>query len=142
MYGRDAVLPIDNLLQPRRKYYGEESHQILLEAQHEAFVRAHRRMKKQKKRQNKLADRGAVEINFKVGDPVFLRNHTKTCKLSPSWEPYYRIIEKVSPLTYRLKNQLTGQVVKSHAEHLVLARTEWEFKKNKKQVWIQQVHFT
>merc|ERR1711895_385507 len=87
-------------------------------------------MKKQKKRQNKLADRGAVEINFKVGDPVFLRNHTKTCKLSPSWEPYYRIIEKVSPLTYRLKNQLTGQVVKSHAEHLVLARTEWEFKKS------------
>merc|ERR1712121_435311 len=30
VYGRDAVLPIDNLLKPRRKYYGEESHQILL----------------------------------------------------------------------------------------------------------------
>ena len=131
LYGRDAVLPIDNLLQPRRKYYGEESHQILLEAQHEAFVRAHRRLKKQKKRQNTLADKGAVEINFKVGDPVFLRNHAKTCKLSPSWEPYYRIIEKVSPLTYRLKNQLTGQVVKSHAEHLVLAKTEWEYKESK-----------
>ena len=126
LYGRDAVLPIDNLLQPRRKYYGEETHQILLEVQHEAFVRVHRRMKKQKAKQAKYADRNAKDVEYRVGDPVFLRNHKKTCKLSPSWEPYYRIIERVSPLTFRLKNQLTGEVVKSHAEHLILARTEWE----------------
>ena len=128
LYGRDAVLPIDNLLQPRRKYYGEEAHQILLEVQHEAFTRVHRRMKKQKARQARYADRGARDVEFKVGDPVFLRNHKKTCKLSPSWEPYYRIIEQVSPLTFRLKNQLSGEVVKSHAEHLILAKTEWEIK--------------
>ena len=130
LYGRDAVLPIDNLLQPRRKYYGEEAHQILLEVQHEAFVRVHRRMKKQKERQAKYADRSAREIEFRVGDPVFVRNHKKTCKLSPSWEPYYRIIERVSPLTFRLKNQLTGEVIKSHAEHLILAKTEWEIKES------------
>ena len=126
LYGRDVVLPIDNLLQPRRKYYGEEAHQILLEVQHEAFLRVHRTMKKQKAKQARYADRNAKDIEYRVGDPVFLRNHKKNCKLSPSWQPYYRIIEQTSPLTFRLKNQLTGEVVKSHAEHLILAKTEWE----------------
>ena len=131
VYGRDVILPIDNLLQPRRKYYGEESHQILLEVQHEAFLRVHRRMKKQKAKQAKYADRNARDIEYRVGDPVFLRNHKKTCKLSPSWEPYYRIIEQTSPLTFRCKNQLTGEIVTSHAEHLILAKTEWEMKEQR-----------
>lgn len=126
LYGREVVLPIDALLQPRRKYVGEEAHQILMEIQHEAFVRVHRRMKKQKRKQAKYADRTARDVDLRVGDPVFLRNHKKTCKLSPSWEPYYRVIEQTSPRTFRVKNQLTGEVVKSNVEHLVLARTEWE----------------
>ena len=83
-------------------------------------------MKKQKQKQAKYADRTARDVDLRVGDPVFLRNHKKTCKLSPSWEPYYRVIEQTSPRTFRVKNQLTGEVVKSNVEHLVLARTEWE----------------
>ena len=126
LYGRDAVLPLDNILQPRRKYYGEETHQILLEGQHEAFLRTHRRMKKMKKRQKNYADRTRKDVVFEVGDPVYLKNHQKSCKLSPSWQPYYRIIEQTSPLTFRIKNQLTGAVVSSHAEHLRLAKVEWE----------------
>ena len=89
-------------------------------------MRAHRRLKKQKARQARYADKSARDVDFKVGDPVFLKNHKKTCKLSPSWEPYYRIIEKKAPRTFRVKNQLTGEVVTSHAEHLILAKTEWE----------------
>ncbi len=84
VYGRDVVLPVDSLLQPRRKYYGEAKHQILLEMQHEAFLRVHRGMRKQKRRQVRYADRAAREVDFKVGDPVYLRNHKKTSKLSPS----------------------------------------------------------
>ena len=126
LYGRDAVLPIDNILQPRRKYYGEDTHKILLEGQHEAFLRCHRRQKKMKKRQKKYADIKRSDVVFQVGDPVYLKNHKKSCKLSPLWQPYYRIIEQTSPLTFRLKNQLTGEVVSSHAEHLRLAKVEWE----------------
>ena len=37
-YKRDVVLPIDNILKPRRKYLGEDYHQIALQEQHKAFV--------------------------------------------------------------------------------------------------------
>ena len=83
-------------------------------------------MKKQKVRQAKYADQNARDVDFKVGDPVYLRNHKKVCKLSPTWQPHYRIIEKKGPRTFRVKNQLTGEVVTSHAEHLVLAKVDWE----------------
>ena len=34
LYNRDVVLPGDNILQPRKKYVGEEYHQIALQEQH------------------------------------------------------------------------------------------------------------
>ena len=34
LYGRDVVLPLDNLLKPRLKYQGEDMHQIALQEQH------------------------------------------------------------------------------------------------------------
>lgn len=55
LYGRDVVLPIDNLLKPRRKYMGEDHHKIILQKQHQVFVQARRSYKgpKPKKRANK-----------------------------------------------------------------------------------------
>ena len=125
MYGRDVVLPIDRILQPRRKYYGDQTHQILLQAQHEAFARVHNRVKKEKARQKRYADRHAKEVCLKVGDPVYVKNHTRQNQFEPLWRPYYRVIEQTSPLTFRLKNQLTGEVISSHVEHLRLAKADW-----------------
>lgn len=45
LFGRDVVLPIDNILRPRRKYAGEDLHQIALEQQHKVFTIAQRIMK-------------------------------------------------------------------------------------------------
>lgn len=50
------VLPIDNILRPRRKYAGEDLHQIALENQHKAFTIAQRIMKQSKRRQARYAD--------------------------------------------------------------------------------------
>ena len=69
LYNRDVVLPIDNILQPR-KYVGEEYHQIALQEQHKSFVTVRNCLRKAKKRQAKYADRGTKEIEYKVGDPV------------------------------------------------------------------------
>ena len=48
-HNRDPVLPIDNILKPRRKYAGESPHKIILEQQHRSFVTVHRNMRKAKK---------------------------------------------------------------------------------------------
>ena len=49
LYNRDPVVPIDNILKPRRKYLGEEPHMIGLEQQHKAFVLVHKHLKKLKR---------------------------------------------------------------------------------------------
>ena len=74
LYNRDVVLPVDNLMKPRRKYQGDERHKIALEEQHKNFVLVRRHLKKDNKRQARYADRGAQQIDYEVGDPVFYKN--------------------------------------------------------------------
>ena len=77
MFGRDPTLPIDNLLKPRRKCLGQEHHLIALEKSHESFMLVHRNLRKAKKRQAHYANQGAKDIDYKVGDPVFLKINTQ-----------------------------------------------------------------
>ncbi|CAC5423266.1 unnamed protein product [Mytilus coruscus] len=127
LYNRDPVLPIDNLLKPRRKYVGEDPHKILLEQQHKSFVLVHRNLTKSKEKQKQNADKNRQEINLEIGNPVYYKNHLRKNKLDTKWKPYYRIIEKTSPVTFVLKNQLDWSVArKVHLEHLKKAKIdEW-----------------
>ncbi|VDI43801.1 Hypothetical predicted protein [Mytilus galloprovincialis] len=124
---KDPVLSIDNQLKPRRKYVGEDPHKILLEQQHKSFILVHRNLKKSKEKQKQNADKNRQEINLEIGDPVYFKNHLRKSKLDTKWKPYYRIIEKTSPVTFVLKNQLDGSVAKKvHLEHLKKAKIdEW-----------------
>ncbi|CAC5408706.1 unnamed protein product [Mytilus coruscus] len=56
LYNRDPVLPLDNILKPRRKYNGEEYHKIALQQQHKSFMLVHKTMKKSKQKQAKLGN--------------------------------------------------------------------------------------
>ena len=38
IYGRDVILPLDTLLEPRRKYYGKECFPTMLQKLHKAFT--------------------------------------------------------------------------------------------------------
>ena len=43
------------------------------------------------------------------------------------WRSYYVVVEKTGPVSYRIRDQLTGSVSKAHAEHLRAASIEeWE----------------
>jgi transposase InsO family protein len=126
LYNRDVVLPLDTILQPRRRYMGEDQHQIALQEQHKAFVRVHRNMKAAKKRQKEIADRHSKEVRFEVGDSVYLKNHRRTNKLENKWTPYYRIIKQTGPLSFIVKNQLNGKTEKTHARHIRPANVEWQ----------------
>jgi transposase InsO family protein len=123
---RDVVLPLDTILKPRRRYMGEDQHQIALQEQHKAFVRVHRHMKEAKKRQKGLADRNSKEVCFKVGDPVYLKKHRRTGKLDSKWRSHFRIIKETGPLSYIVKDQLSGKTEKTHARHIRLANMEWK----------------
>ena len=126
LYGRDVVLPLDNLLKPRLKYQGEDMHQIALQEQHKAFMLVHGRLRKQQRKQAKYANKKRKDITYKVGDPVFYKKHVRT-KIEGRWRPFYRIIEQKSPVTYVLRNQLDGKTVESHANDILLAKVdEWQ----------------
>ena len=46
---------------------------------------------------------------------------------------YYRIVEKTSPVSFHLNNQLDGSVTKIHAENIRLANIDnWEIPKDRK----------
>ena len=62
LYTRDVVLHVDNILQLRRKYFGEDFHQTALQEQHRAFLHVKNYLKKAKKHQAKYADKNAKEV--------------------------------------------------------------------------------
>ncbi|XP_046368484.2 uncharacterized protein K02A2.6-like [Haliotis rufescens] len=129
LYNRDVVLPVDNLLRPRRKYAGDEEHKTALQQQHKAFVLVHKNMKKAKKDRPDMPT-GAVN-KIKVGDPVYYRFHQRKSKLQNRWKPFYRVIEQTSPVTYIIRNQLDGSTTRAHAEHLRIANLDdWEIPKD------------
>ena len=130
MYNRDVVLPIDNILQPRRKYVGEEYHRTALQEQHKSFVTVRNHLRKAKKRHAKYADRGTKEIEYKVGDPVYYKNPRKE-KIGMKHLPYYRIIEKKGPVSFVIRNELEDTTTKTYAGDLRLANIDdWQIYKN------------
>ncbi|MET0106092.1 MAG: hypothetical protein ABW072_13265, partial [Sedimenticola sp.] len=129
LYGRDVVLPIDNLLKPRLRYQGEDLHLLALQEQHKAFMLVHGRVRKQQRKQAKYANRKRKDITYKVGEPVYYKKHVRS-KLEGRWQPFYRIIEQKSPVTYVLRNQLNGKTVESHADDIKLAKVDdWSIPK-------------
>ena len=94
LYNREPVLPLDNILKPRRKYEGEDFHLIALENQHKSFLKVVKQTRKSKEQQNHQANKNTKDQNFKVGDFVYYKNHNKTGKLQNNWLTHHVIINK------------------------------------------------
>ena len=71
LFGRNVILPIDNLLKPRRKYVGEDFHRIILQYQHKIFMQAKQRIKCTQKNRNERINMDRKEVVLKIGDPVY-----------------------------------------------------------------------
>ncbi len=112
LYNRDVVLPVDNLMKPRRKYQGEDSHQIALQEQHKSFTLVRRHLKKAKKRQAQYANKGTKSIEFQVNDTVYYKNNQRRGKLDTKWRPFYRILEKKGPVSYVIRTSLMDPQLK------------------------------
>ena len=84
------ILPIGNLLGPRKKYRGLDHHKILLDKQHQIFIRARNRIKRTQKKRNKRVNKGRKEVELSMRDPVFYKVHLRERKLDRRWEPYFK----------------------------------------------------
>ena len=67
-------------------------------------------LKKAKRRQTRYADNNSQYTEFQVGYPVYLKQQQHKSKLQGRWYPYYRIIEKTTPVTIHLKKKLDGTI--------------------------------
>ena len=75
------------------------------------------------KRQARYADRNAKYTEFQIGDHVYVKRQ-RLSKLGGKWLPYYRILEKRTPVTYIIENTSDKSTEKVHAKHLHLANLE------------------
>ena len=124
--GRDPLLPMDTLLQPIARYMGEEEHENILERHHKAMITAQQNQKRARERTKRYHDRQAREPKLKEGDPVYIFKSAREGKLDVKWEPYYRIVRITSPVSYVVRNVLTGATRRAHALHLQKAKLDWE----------------
>ena len=90
---------------------------------HEAQRLVRRNIKEQKERNRAYYDKvhSARMPGLKVGDPVYMRNKTKSGKLDSKWLPHYRIISQTGSTSYVIANQLTGKHKRVHANDIRLA---------------------
>ena len=125
LYGRMPILPIDNLLRPRRKYTGEEPHRILLQQQHKSFLQMYQNLLKANKNQKKYADKKVTKETIEVGDRVYYINNHRTTKFDPRWRANYVVLRKTGPVSYVIKNQLTGLTERAHFNQLRKTSMNW-----------------
>ena len=90
----------------------------MLRTRTQAICNGTSNLKRAKRRQARYADDNNQYTKFQVDDPVYLKQQQCKSKLQGRLYPYYRIIDKTTPITFHLKNQLDGNITKVLTEHL------------------------
>ena len=62
---------------------------------------------------------------------MYVKKRQRSSKWEGKWLPYFRILEKRTPVIYIIENTLDASTEKVHAKHLHLANLEWETPKGK-----------
>ena len=130
LFNRDPIMPLDTLLKPRVKYLGDEEHQINLQRLHIAYTVARDNIKKSQEKRLTRENQNTKNITFSVGDAVYLYNANKSTKHSVRWFPYHRIVKQTGPVSYMVRDQVSGRLRRAHAQHLKLAKLDkWDIPK-------------
>lgn len=103
LYGRDVVLPIDNLLKPSRKYMEEDQHALAIEKYNKIFTQVRKRMGRAQKKRKEKGNKGRKKAELRVEDTVFYK-----IQLDQRWEPYYIRIGQAGPVPFVIWDQMAG----------------------------------
>lgn len=128
VYGRDPVLPMDTLLNPKYKYMGEEYVPSMLERLHIAYKEVQENSyEARENNRERLAKRASLQ-EFNVGDAVYYFDRTtkdgECPKFTMKWRPFYRVIQRMGPVTYQIVDTTTGKQRVVHTEALRPAHPE------------------
>ena len=122
IYGRDPLLPMDTLLGPKLRYMGDDYVPTMLSRLHKAFVVVKENMRAAREKNQRYFNQRADKCDYQVGDPVYYLDKATppglSTKLTLPWRPYYRIVEKLTPVSFKIRHQPSGKTKIVHAEHL------------------------
>ena len=122
MYGRDPVLPLDTLLQPRHRYTGEEFVPAMFEHLHNAYTQVKNNIQQSREHNQSLIAEAAIPSDFKPGDLVFYFDPSvqpgDSSKFTLHWKNHFRIVSKLGKENYCIKNMITGKTKIVHSENL------------------------
>ena len=120
LMGRDPVVPIHTLLRPTLKYMGEDQDKYDLLMMHYVLTKLAKNMTKlRQKHVAKFNHKLQKHHKFSVGDRMYIFNHTKQ-KLDDKWLKGFIIIKQNGRISFVIKHQKNGNVLKAHANDLHL----------------------
>ena len=102
VYCREPVLPIDAQLMEEKILHSGNDFKKKLKLGLEAREKAKLFIEKNQVKQKEYYDKERINIQFEVEDMVWLNNPVAK-KLDVHWFGPYEIVEKITPLLYRLK---------------------------------------
>ena len=135
-HGRDPVLPMYTLLNPKLKYMVEDNVPCMLQHLHRAYSDVKEHMLEARAKNRRLLDKRVKNQNLEPGDAVFYYTPVTapeaSSKLTLHWKPYYCVVEKLSPVLYKIRDQISGKTKIVHAENLQPAHVEeqWDKERN------------
>jgi hypothetical protein len=95
MFGRDPLLPIQQILQPKLRYLGDSNCLLDLEDLARAYALAAFNIKKAREKNDEAFNKKAPQ-QLSVGDPVFIKDHTSEV-FAPKYLDNYRVVKFHSP---------------------------------------------
>ena len=71
LYNWDVILPLDNIVRPRRTYYGNKHHKIFLQEMYSTFIKFGTNIKKARRKVMNESLAKTKDMQFKVGNFVY-----------------------------------------------------------------------
>lgn len=117
LYGRDPVLPIDDIVRPQTIKYDVDQNYVseLIARLNKTFVTVRENLAKARERYTHQYNKKTKISSFELGDLVYLYDPSVkkglSKKLARPWSGPYRVIEIKGPVTYKIRKLNTRKVV-------------------------------
>lgn len=96
------------------------------------MTHAQRNMRKARNTRNRYANQDTYELKLEIGQAVMIKINARTDKLDTHYKANFRIIERLSPVTFKIKNVVDGSTQTVHARNLkAIDIDNWEIPKDR-----------